>query len=98
MYGSHFLFGLCHLQESLAFGSAEVRAILTLTKIPPTRSNRPTGISVAALAAVLVGGITGMVRKTPMAASTQGILKLLLGLATVVCGFWLMMRSRRLWK
>lgn len=41
------------------------------------------------VAGILIGGIVGMVRKTPMAASTQGLLKLLLGLATVVCGFWL---------
>jgi uncharacterized membrane protein YqgA involved in biofilm formation len=41
------------------------------------------------VAGILIGGITGLVRKTPMAVSTQGILKLLLGLATVVCGFWL---------
>lgn len=45
------------------------------------------------VAGILIGGITGMVRKTPMAASTQGILKLLLGLATVVCGFWLIWRG-----
>jgi len=34
-----------------------------------------------------------MIRKAPMAASTQGLLKLLLGLATVVCGFWLLWRG-----
>jgi uncharacterized membrane protein YqgA involved in biofilm formation len=41
------------------------------------------------VAGILVGGITGMVRRTPVAASTQGLLKLMLGLAAVVCGFWL---------
>lgn len=34
-----------------------------------------------------------MVRNTPLAASTQGMLKMLLGLATVVCGFWLIWRG-----
>ena len=42
---------------------------------------------------ILVGGITGMIRTTPMAASTQGLMKLFLGLATVVCGFWLIWRG-----
>jgi len=42
---------------------------------------------------ILVGGIGGMIRKTPLAASTQGMLKLLLGLATVICGFWLIWRG-----
>jgi uncharacterized membrane protein YqgA involved in biofilm formation len=45
------------------------------------------------VAGILIGGISGMLRKTPLAASTQGILKLLLGLATVVCGFWLIWRG-----
>lgn len=45
------------------------------------------------VAGILVGGVTGIVRKTPMAASTQGLLKLLLGLATVLCGFWLIWRG-----
>lgn len=40
-------------------------------------------------AGIVLGGLTGLVRKTPLTASTQGLLKLLLGLATVVCGFWL---------
>ena len=34
-----------------------------------------------------------MLRRTPLAASTQGLLKLLLGLSTVVCGFVLLWRS-----
>lgn len=38
---------------------------------------------------ILLGGLLGVTRKNPVAASTQGILKLLLGLATVLCGFWL---------
>jgi uncharacterized membrane protein YqgA involved in biofilm formation len=42
---------------------------------------------------ILLGGIVGMLRKTPMAASTQGLLKLLLGLGAVVCGFWLIWRG-----
>jgi len=42
---------------------------------------------------ILFGGVSGMIRKAPMAASTQGLLKLLLGLATVVCGFWLLWRG-----
>jgi len=45
------------------------------------------------VAGILIGGITGMIRKTSMAASTQGTLKLLLGLATVVCGFGLIWRG-----
>lgn len=38
---------------------------------------------------ILVGGLSALLRPTPMAASTQGMLKLLLGLGTVICGFWL---------
>lgn len=41
------------------------------------------------VAGILIGGVWGMTGKTPMAVSTQGLLKLLLGLATVICGFWL---------
>ncbi len=42
---------------------------------------------------ILIGGITALLRKTPMSASTQGMLKLLLGLGTVICGFWLIWRG-----
>jgi hypothetical protein len=42
------------------------------------------------VAGILAGGIAGLVRRTPLAASTQGLLKLTLGLATVGCGFWLL--------
>lgn len=45
------------------------------------------------VAGILLGGLSGMIRKTPIAASTQGLLKLLLGLATVACGFWLIWRA-----
>lgn len=45
------------------------------------------------VAGILVGGVSGLTRTTPLAASTQGLLKLLLGLATVVCGFWLLWRG-----
>lgn len=45
------------------------------------------------VAGILIGGVSGMMRKRPLAASTQGMLKLLLGLATVVCGFWLIWRG-----
>jgi len=45
------------------------------------------------VAGILIGGITGLVRSTPMNAATQGMLKLLLGLATVGCGFWLIWRG-----
>jgi hypothetical protein len=42
---------------------------------------------------ILAGGLAGLWRKTPMAASTQGLLKLWLGFATVLCGFWLIWRG-----
>jgi uncharacterized membrane protein YqgA involved in biofilm formation len=45
------------------------------------------------VAGILLGGFSAMVRPTPLAASTQGLLKLFLGLATVGCGFWLIWKG-----
>lgn len=41
------------------------------------------------VAGIVVGGIAGLTRKTPLSAARQHFFKAVLGLSTIVCGLWL---------
>ena len=45
------------------------------------------------VAGIVIGGMTGLTKKTPLSAATQNFFKAALGLATIICGLWLMWTS-----